>query len=246
MRSARPLPSRPHFCRGTLGILLLALALIGIAGGDYAVLGVGIWSALLVPAFIVAVALSSGYAARSSWKVPGHRQRKPAETSEEREGEDQDLATVALKAAVVALVLLVAGFVLSRSGDALATQTGLGTGLVGFVLVGLGTSLPEISSVVGAIRRHNYELAIGDVFGTNLFDVVLITVADAIYRKGAILNEAGPFEMVAALLGIVLTAVYIIGLLERRDRTILRMGYDSLAAIAFYATGLVVLYSLSG
>jgi cation:H+ antiporter len=44
----------------------------------------------------------------------------------------------------------------------------------------------------------------------------------------------------------VLTAVYIIGLLERRDRTILRMGYDSLAAIAFYATGLVVLYSLSG
>jgi cation:H+ antiporter len=44
----------------------------------------------------------------------------------------------------------------------------------------------------------------------------------------------------------VLTAVFIIGLLERRDRTILRMGYDSLAAIVFYAIGLVMLYSVSG
>jgi cation:H+ antiporter len=151
-----------------------------------------------------------------------------------------------MKALIAAAVLLVAGFMLSRAGDALAQQSGLGTSLVGFVLVGFSTSLPEISSMVAAIRRKHYELAIRDIFGTNLFNLALIPLADIIYAGGPILREGGRFEMVAALLGIVLTAVYIVGLLERRDRTVLRMGYDSLAAILFYAIGLAMLYSVSG
>ena len=59
-----------------------------------------------------------------------------------------------------------------------------------------------------------------------------------------ILAEAGPFAGFGALLALLLTAFYLIGMLERRDRTVWRMGWDSMAALAAYAAGVVVLYGL--
>jgi cation:H+ antiporter len=231
--------------QGVWGILLLAIALVGIASGEFEVYGIGVWSASLLPGFLIAVWLTSGYSKRAPWTLT-RKHRLASSAAAHSDGEDAEpLGELLAKALAASAALLIAGYLLSRSGDAIAEQSGLGTGLVGFLLVGLSTSLPEISSMVGAVRRRNYDLALGDVLGTNLFDLVLIPVADVIYLRGAILKEAGAFEMVAALLGIILTAIYLIGLLERRDRTILRMGYDSLAAILLYTAGVAVLYSLS-
>ncbi len=94
-----------------------------------------------------------------------------------------------------------------------------------------------------AARLKRYELAIGDIFGTNLFDLLLIPVADLAFR-GPILASAGQFEALAAALGIVLTSVYVIGLINRRNRTIARIGYDSLIVIVIYAGGLLLLNSV--
>jgi cation:H+ antiporter len=88
-------------------------------------------------------------------------------------------------------------------------------------------------------------MAISDTFGSNLFNLGLILLADAIFVGDPILNHAGRFEIIAALLGIVLTAIYLIGLLEREDRTIFGMGYDSLAVLLVYLAGLVLLYFVS-
>ncbi|MDX2205297.1 MAG: sodium:calcium antiporter [Hyphomicrobiaceae bacterium] len=236
--------------QGTFDILLMTIALIGIAAGEFAVLGTGLCALAVLPVFLLSVLLSAGYAERAPWQATGRQsnssQQQGGHASPEAETKDAGLSRTVAKALIASGVLLVAGFVLSRGGDVISKQTGLDSGMIGFVLVGISTSLPEVSSVVGAMRQKNYELAIGDIFGTNMFDIALIPIADIIYRKGAILKEAGPFETVAALLGILLTAVYLVGLLERRDRTILRMGYDSLAAIVIYAIGLGILYSLSG
>jgi cation:H+ antiporter len=143
-------------------------------------------------------------------------------------------------------VVLIAGYALASTGEAIAHSTGIGSNLVGLVLVGFATSLPEVSSIYGSVRRKRYEMAIGEIFGTNLWDLVLIFLIDLLYRGDAILNLAGPFESFATLLGMVLTCLYLIGLLERRDRTIARMGYDSLAVMIVYAGGLCVLWFLQG
>jgi cation:H+ antiporter len=112
------------------------------------------------------------------------------------------------------------------------------------VFLGFSTSLPEISTVLGAVRLRRYEMAIADVFGTNLFNVTIIVLVDALYSGGPILGEAGPITSFGALLALMLTTVYLIGLLERRDRTFLRMGIDSVAVIGIYAVGLIVLHGL--
>ena len=59
-----------------------------------------------------------------------------------------------------------------------------------------------------------------------------------------ILNLVGVFSIFGALLGIVLTALFVIGMAERGDKTILRMGYDSAAVLVCYSAGLIVLFSL--
>jgi cation:H+ antiporter len=58
------------------------------------------------------------------------------------------------------------------------------------------------------------------------------------------LNTVDSFAVLGAVLAILLTAIFLVGVVERRDRTILRMGYDSLAVLIFYGVGLVLLYNL--
>jgi len=73
---------------------------------------------------------------------------------------------------------------------------------------------------------------------------MLLFVADLAYPGGPILNEVDRFSLFAMLLGILLTAVYLAGFVERRRKTILRMGIDSIIVLLAYSGGLVVLFFL--
>jgi cation:H+ antiporter len=154
------------------------------------------------------------------------------------------LRALALRTLAAGLAVLAAGFFLAKSAEAIAAQSGLGASFVGAVLLAAATSLPEVSTVVGAVRLGRYEMALSDVFGTNLFNVTIIFVVDLLYAGGPVLAEVGRFAGFAALLALVMTALFLAGMIERRDRTVLRMGWDSLAALGAYAAGLVVLYQL--
>lgn len=94
------------------------------------------------------------------------------------------------------------------------------------------------------MRLRQYAMAVSDVFGTNLFNVTIIVLVDALHPGGPVIVEAGRFAGFAALLALVLTALFLAGMIERRDRIILRMGVDSIAALLVYAAGVAVLYSL--
>jgi cation:H+ antiporter len=106
--------------------------------------------------------------------------------------------------------------------------------------------LPELSTILSAARLQQFDMVLAGVFGTNLFNLGLLIVADAFYPGDPILATAGRFEVVACLLCILLTAIFMLGLIERRDRAILRMGYDSIAVLCVYACGLAILAMVGG
>ena len=87
-------------------------------------------------------------------------------------------------------------------------------------------------------------MAFADAFGTNLFSIMLLFFADVVYPKQPLLNEAGRFSVFAILLGIAVTAVYLAGLILRRNYSILGMGLDSFIVLLLYAGGLIVLFHL--
>ncbi len=149
-----------------------------------------------------------------------------------------NLAIFAVAAAVTWLV----GTRLAVYADLIAERTGLGKAFIGLVLLAVATSLPELSTTIAAVRLGSYSMAISNIFGSNAIDVSLVFLADTLYRQGPILQAVDRSSMFVALAGIVLTCVYLVGLIERRDRVVLRMGLDSAAVLGLYAGTLVVLY----
>lgn len=231
--------------QGILSMLLSTAVALLATIGDVAIFGVGAGATALAVGAVAALWLCSHFEGRHVWEAVGGRGGDAAaaddQPKDDRPRDDRSLSRIVLLITLAALLILSAGFVLSVSAEMIAERTGISSGIVGFVLVGAATSLPEVSSVVTAVRLRRYQLAIGDIFGTNLFNVLLLFVADVLYRQGPVLAEAGRFEAVGALLTVSMTGIFIVGLLERQDRTVLRMGYDSVAALAAFALGIVLL-----
>jgi len=233
--------------QGNLSILLLALIAAGITAGDAALFGIGGWCWSVLVLYLAAVWMTRKSQGRFPWHPRGLERTpsgRPPPKGNSGHGGNSPLYRVLIRTAVAGLAILTAGFFLSESGDAIAAKTALGSSFVGVLLVATATSLPEISTVLAAVRLHRYEMAVSDIFGTNLFSAALVFLADAVHRGGPALNEVGRFAAVATLLGIAVTTLYMAGLVERRDRTLFRMGYDSLAVLATYLGGVFLLYRL--
>ena len=236
--------------QGVLVMLLATIVAMTVTVGDVPLFGVGAGSAILAACALAGLWLSSNYQHRHVWEVidrPGHppsptADRRSLEGLEsDRSGRERNLRRLVTRIALAGALILVGGFFLSLSADAISVQTGLTAGMAGFLLVGLSTSLPEISSITAAIKLRQHELAIGDIFGTNIFNIMLIFFADLVYRGGPVLQQAGRFEAIGSILAVIMTGNFIVGLLERENRTILRMGYDSLTAMLVFAAGLGLL-----
>lgn len=224
----------------TLCILVLSVVALAVAVGDVDLAGLGLWPAAICALSVGAFFLASTYGERAQWKVEATDQAGDDEEAQPAAG----LRTLIVTSAVAGTVIFGAGYALSVLGDTLAEQTGLGTGLVGFLLIGVATSTPELSSITTALRLQRYEMAFGQVLGTNFVNLMLFLVADLTYREGSVINALGPFEIVSALLGVLLIGVFQVGLLERRDRTVFKMGYDSLVVMVLFAGGVGLLYAI--
>lgn len=234
-------PDPTVLLQGTLGILLMALVVAAIAVGDTAVLGAGIWSWGIFAVFLLALRLLSMAEGNLDWKVVGE---PPSEELPDIEVPDYSTQGLVLRTGAVALAIFAAGWVLSSTAETLAEQTGLGQSFFGAVFVAIATSLPEVSTVVAAMRLKRYVMAVSDILGTNLFDIALVLVVDLAFVGPAVLGEMGDFSILAGILGILVTAIYMAGLLERRDPAIAGVGFDSLAVTVVYLGGLGLLFTL--
>lgn len=233
---------RTLLLQGSLGMILLAGIAVAVLVGDLLVLGVGLWSAGWLAATLAGVYVIHRSEGRRSWVVPD--EVTPPRESREAKADERSDRGLWLGIAATAVAILVAGVVLARGGSAIAEQTGLGSSFVGAVLVSTATSLPEISTTVAAVRLGQHALAIGDILGSNILNLTFLFLIDLCYAGPPVLQEAGRFAAVAALIGVVITGVFVVGMLERIDRTVLRMGPDSLLVLLLYGAGLVLLYHL--
>lgn len=241
-------PNPAVIVQGALNVILLSIAACGIVVGDAAFLGIGLWSWACLFGYIAGVWLLSQSEDRRPW-LPTGRLRKDSEKEAKRKTKKRTgssthrslRATIGLTMAA-GLCILVAGYIVSRTGEAMAEQTGLGSNFFGFVLVAISTSLPEFSAALSAARLGLFTMAISGILGTNLINVGLLFLVDAVSAGEPVLNQVGKFATVGALIGIVVSALFVTGIAERRDRTIWRMGIDSIAVLIVYAGGLVILF----
>jgi cation:H+ antiporter len=170
------IPDPGVMLQGGLNILLLAIAAAGMVVGDMSVLGVGIWAWMCGAGYALSVYVLSQSRGRKPWiaaergKVDNRLDKQQAEAEEEASKElaDRSLPNLIAWTAGLGFVILVSGYLLSRTGDALSEQSGLGGSFVGFVLLAFATCLPEFSTSVTAARAGLYTLAVSDILGPTL------------------------------------------------------------------------------
>jgi cation:H+ antiporter len=233
--------------QGVMLLALLALALAGGAAGEpIAFAGVGATTPVLAAGYLFTVRFSKGGDLLPRWRAT--HEPPPLEPSPDLagpfNGAQRPVGRLWAITGGYGLLILTAGWALAATGDAVAQQTHLGSNFVGFALVAASTSLPELSTTMGALRRHRYQMAVSNILGTNCLEVALFLLADVVYQGEPILAQMDRSALFAGTLGMIVTSIFLIGLLERRDRTLLRMGIDSCAVLFTYGVGLVALYTL--
>ncbi len=117
--------------------------------------------------------------------------------------------------------------------------------MFGATILAAATSLPELSTGLAAIKLGDRQLAISDIFGGNAFLPVLFILADIIGGRPT-LASANPTDILMIGLGVLLTGIYIAGLIIRPTRRWARLGPDSIAALVVYALGILGLIAIGG
>jgi cation:H+ antiporter len=158
---------------------------------------------------------------------------------------DRPTWQVGLIFGAAALATLAAGVLIEESGSRIADHVGLQGAVFGATILAAATALPELSTGIASVKLGDNELAFSDIFGGNAFLPVLFLLADLLAGHPA-LPAAAATDLWMAGLGIVLTLVFMLGLLLRPQRQYLRrFGIDSILAVVVYALGIAGLVLLS-
>jgi len=144
---------------------------------------------------------------------------------------------------IAATVLCFVGPQLAHVAGALAEETGLGGTFVGTTLVAVTTSLPELVASLTAIRIGAIDLAIGNAFGSNAFNIVLFVVLDGFY-DGSIFLSVSEVHAVTAFVICLATAIAALGQLYHGERRIPFVEPDAFLMFFVILGGLFLIYSL--
>ena len=233
------------------GILVIAILVIAIMGAQLpkSILFVHVIAPgdlLIVVAWLLGLWLISKARNDLPWHEKGRAPdtKRPRQIRSQEKFENWSTTRVLLVFTCAASVTLIAGVFLEESGSAIAMHMGWSGVLFGSTILAAATAFPEISTGLAAVNLGDYTLAFSDIFGGNAFLPVLFLPA-TILSGQSVLPQAKSTDIYLASLGVLLTAVYIYGLIFRPKRQFICLGIDSIAVLIMYFLGIVGLFAIS-
>lgn len=237
-----PLSTRAHQSHALsigFGLLLIGIAGLGLLGSPRlpAIGWIGVYTPALIAVYLLSMRLIFTHERH-------HRTRESQEVAEGLQYAGIPLRTAVLQYAIAAVLVVGAALRLPRLGAELAEQTGLGEAFVGSLFIAITTSLPEIVVSLAAVRIGAIDLGIGNVLGSNLFNLFILGVDDIFYREGPLLTSADATHGVAILAIVAMNALFLIGLTYRVLTKRFVVAWDTGAMAAVYATAVTLAYLL--
>ena len=145
-----------------------------------------------------------------------------------------------------ALVILTGAPFLARSVAELAGQLGISTGFAGLLLLAVTTSLPEAAVTYASVRAGAYNLAVGNLLGSNCFNMAALVPLDLVHGRGSILSGAEPGLAVGGLFAALLTTLAMLDVLNRSERRIWLLEPGPVFMMATYMVGVYVTFRMTG
>ena len=239
-----PITARAHQSHALsmgFGLLLIGVAGTGLVADRRlpAIGWVGLYSPVLIALYFVAMRVIFAHEQQ-------RRARETQEVAAELQYAETSLRAAAVHYGIAAAAVVAAALWLPRLGAELARETGLGEAFVGSLFIAITTSLPEIVVSLAAVRIGAVDLGIGNVLGSNLFNMLILGLDDVFYRQGPLMADAGASHSVSVVAIVMMYALFLIGLTFKVMTKRFVVTWDTGAIAAVYVVAVALSYRLAG
>lgn len=236
----KPISSQVHqgqTLTAAYGMLMLGLVIIAIVAGEKIprIGWIGLYSVFFLFIYLGAMRMVFLYEKRRSLENGGG-----PEVERQYDGISKLRAYVMY--ATNAVLVIAAAVWLPHLGDEIAEMTGLGRTFVGSIFVAVSTSLPELVVSFSALRMGAADLAMGNLLGSNLFNIGILAIDDLLYFKGPLLSHITGAHVVTAGAAIVMTAIAVISLTYRAGRKFFLVDWDAIGILVVFGFATYILY----
>lgn len=240
-KSVYSIASRGHILSAGFGVMLIGFAGFNILLAAYtspvSIGHVGAYSVVIILLYVIAIRAVFVYESR---EIAEFTEKEPDRYPE------LTLRGAVIRYAAAACLVVAAGSMLPFVAKGMVELMDWHEGFVGTLFVAFVTSLPELVVTISALRMGAIDMAIGNVLGSNLFNIMIIAVDDLFYLEGPILSHIATSHAVSAFSAIMMTGVAVVGLLYRPQTRVLKtVGWVSVFLFSVYLinTYVVFLYS---
>lgn len=227
--------SHGHVLSAGFGVILLAaaaLVLILTGQGMLPSIGSISWGSPVILT-LYALAMRSMYLAEQRHRSSSDAAPPPA----------MSLKAALTGYALTSMVIIGSGIWLPLIGVELARVMGWSNSFVGTLFVALATSVPELATTFGAVRIGAIDMAIANLLGSNLFDVLILALDDMAYRPGSLYAQVSPIHAVSALSACLMTGAVVVALAYRPVSRVWHIGsWASIALLVLYLLNAMLQY----
>lgn len=214
---------------GAAGISILSAKSIPAVGW------IGLYSFVFLGLYLVAM--------RAVYKYEKKRiEAYISEAKEEDHYQKISKSQAYLRFALYAAPVIGAAVFLPYVAEEISAITGLGETFVGSIFIALSTSLPEVVVTGSALKIGSVDLAVGNILGSNLFNVAILGIDDIFYFKGPILSHTSPSNAITACGALTMTALVSMAMTYRSKKKFFLISWDSLGLFLAYSVTALMLY----
>lgn len=199
--------SKSHTKTTSFGLVIYLVILLNMMNIiNFDILTISITSIVILILYVIAVKSMAG----------------EEESAEKDEDETAVTSNLTMKQIItrfiaVSIGLVLASILITYVTDIIAVRLNLGAGLAGALLLGIATSLPELTSCISLVKIGNFNVSIGNVVGSNLFNFFILFIADITYFRGTVYNFADSQNKNLIFFGI-LSSILVLLILNIKDK----------------------------
>jgi len=225
-----------HLYAGLFGIILIALSGLAIMLDEITLVlfWISPFSILLILVYLAAM-----------WGIFQFTQSEKDDherASMNKQGNKAELKRAVIAYITNAVLVIGAALFLPYFGEQLAHLSGLSNTFFGTLFLAAATSLPELVVSYAAIRMGAFDLLVGNLLGSNVFNIFILAITDLFYTKGSLFANINADHLESVIVVIIMTAVAGLGFMAKPQKKIWRLSIDTFIILVLYIGLMVTLF----
>ncbi len=226
--------SQTHILNAGLGIILITL--VGLTMFIPHHVAITPWIALSSVIFIVVYLISIRiiYYNEQNHSESGPHQITPNNITSKK--------SIIKNYIIFSLLIIIAALALPFFAEHIAEMTGFKKSFVGTFFLAVSTSLPEVAVSIAAVRMGSIDMAVGNLLGSNIFNILILAIDDLFYTNGLLLQDASSSHLISILSTIIMSAIVVIGLSYHAKGKRYFLAWDAALIFIIYFINLILLF----